>query len=147
MSKRKQQTEPPPAEERCRRCDSIIPEGAERCVMCGLPREESAASDSAAAVAPQPVAPPTPPLVETEPGDMVSVVRETKSSFLFWLVAALVAGGLVAGWSALRDQGPTVMAAFIPTTTSLPPTITNTPTWTPLPTEPLPPSATPEPRS
>ena len=28
----------PAAEERCPRCDSILPEGAERCLMCGLAR-------------------------------------------------------------------------------------------------------------
>ena len=72
-------------------------------------------------------------------------VRETRSQRLFWLVATLVVMGLAATWLALRDEGPRVMAAFIPTTTPLPPTITNTPTWTPLPSQTLPPSPTPSP--
>lgn len=70
------------------------------------------------------------------------MVRESRSSLLFWVVAAAVVVSLGFGWLALRDQAPTVMAAFIPTTTPLPPTITATPTWTPLPSQTAPPSAT-----
>ncbi len=131
---------------RCPRCDTVVPDGAEKCLMCGLPR----------ALAPQPVV--EPPLVEqpivaqpmvAQPGaseppappavdevistEFTSMVRESRSSLLFWVVAAAVVVSLGFGWLALRDQAPTVMAAFIPTTTPLPPTITATPTWTPLP--------------
>ena len=148
----------PAAEERCPRCDSILPDGAERCLMCGLPRPErpiatppadtpeqtdptpvTAATSAAEVIAAPPAALPPPPAIVEFP------VRESRSQRLFWLVATLVVIGLAATWLALRDEGPRVMAAFIPTTTPLPPTVTNTPTWTPLPSETLPPSPTPSP--
>ena len=145
----------PPVEERCPRCDSILPDGAERCLMCGLPRpprpvvedsEGSAATIPAAdAVVEESAVILT--ALESEPAVVEFPVRETRSQRLFWLVATLVVIGLAATWLAMRDEGPRVMAAFIPTTTPLPPTITNTPTWTPLPSETLPPSPTPSPSS
>ena len=150
----------PPAEERCPRCDSILPDGAERCLMCGLLRpprpvaesvtEGNAAIPAADALLDTSVArlaalQPTGEPVAIQPAVVEFPVRETRSQRLFWLVATLVVIGLSATWLALRDEGPRVMAAFIPTTTPLPPTITNTPTWTPLPSETLPPSPTPSP--
>ena len=61
-----------PAVERCARCDSILPEGAERCLMCGLPRPpraappeaiaEPVAAPAAFALAPVEPAAPAPPL-------------------------------------------------------------------------------------
>ena len=39
MSEQDSRETPGPAEYRCERCDSIVPEGAERCVMCGQPRQ------------------------------------------------------------------------------------------------------------
>jgi LysM repeat protein len=141
---------------RCARCDSIVPEGATQCIMCGLPRPPAPEPPAAAeVVAPQTAEPGAPaqdaPGVAAEPEPPAppavfeSTLRESRSSLLFWVVATLVALGLGAAWLALRDSGPAVMAAFIPTTTPLPPTVTLTPTWTPLPTETLPPSATPSP--
>ncbi len=121
--------------------------------MCGLPREAAAepvvapaaAAPVSAPVTPRPAATAPDPAAEPIPAKFDSVVRETKSTLLFWVVAFVVLAGLGVGWLALRNQGPVVMAAFIPTTTPLPPTITMTPTWTPLPSETLPPSATPGP--
>lgn len=72
-----------------------------------------------------------------------STVQERRSNLIFWATAAVVAVLLAVGWGALRENAPAVMAAFIPTTTPLPPTVTLAPTWTPIPTETLPPSATP----
>lgn len=152
MSKRTKNLQEDDTEYRCPRCDSIIPDGATRCLMCGAPREVTT-----------PVSPPhdsspvqleilepfgeVPTEAAEEPArsEFTSVVQEKRSTLLFWGVAFMVALGLIAGWLALRDQGPVVMAAFIPTTTPLPPTITNTPAWTPLPSETLPPSITPGP--
>ena len=142
----------PPAEERCPRCDSILPDGAERCLMCGLPRpprsvveESERSADILAADAVVEESADGMTAIQSEPAVVEFPVRETRSQRLFWLVATLVVIGLSATWLALRDEGPRVMAAFIPTTTPLPPTITNTPTWTPLPSETLPPSPTPSP--
>jgi LysM repeat protein len=73
---------------------------------------------------------------------LASTVRETRSTILFWIVAALMIVGFGVGGLALRRQAPAVMAAFIPTTTPLPPTITATPSRTPLPSETPPPSPT-----
>ena len=159
MSKRKTRSQEEAAEYRCPRCDSIVPAGAARCLMCGLPREGTSPAETIPVSSPGfPDTAVSPPEVQTQPtGDpnestkipadteFVSVVQEKRSSLLFWVVTAFVAVGLVAGWIALRNQGPIVMAAFIPTTTPLPPTITSTPSRTPLPTETLPPSETPGP--
>jgi hypothetical protein len=122
---------------RCPRCDSIVPDDADHCIMCGLPRAEKMASSNDSVVAAV-ASIPSPPELEL-------VVRETRSSRLFWVVAGLVGVGLLAAWLALRNQAPAVMAAFIPTTTPLPPTITPTPTLTPLPSATPPPSETPPP--
>ncbi|HNS40201.1 MAG TPA: LysM peptidoglycan-binding domain-containing protein, partial [Promineifilum sp.] len=164
MSEKDKKIESDPIAYRCPRCDSIVPEGAERCVMCGLPRDDirpeqqSAgaavlpAEDSVQVGATQSQAVAPVPIEERQsyeenhfPAVFESRVQESRSSIVFWIVAALVVAGLVAGWSALRDQGSVVMAAFIPTMTLLPPTTTNTPTWTPLPTETAPPTETPPP--
>lgn len=158
MSKRKRDLPEDAAEYRCSRCDSIVPVDAARCLMCGLPREDaerdaalqetSMGLPEAPATLDEPEAHPDMNPGSTVPDDQVEfvcLVQEKRSSLVFWVVTAMVAVGLVAGWLALRDQGPSVMAAFIPTTTPLPPTITNTPTWTPLPSQTLPPSATPGP--
>ena len=141
-----------PAVERCARCDSILPEGAERCLMCGLPRPPRAGPTEVVAEPSPTLATFVSPLASVEqvapsppPAFVDYPVRESRSTRLFWLVATLVIIGLTAMWLALRDDGPQVMAAFIPTTTPLPPTITSTPTWTPLPSETVPPSVTPSP--
>ncbi len=117
--------------------------------MCGLPRAlapqpvvEPPIVEQPMVAQPGPSEPPAPPVEEAMPTEITSTVRESRSSLLFWVVAAAVVASLGVGWLTLRDQGPTVMAAFIPTITPLPPTITATPTWTPLPSETAPPSAT-----
>lgn len=111
--------------------------------MCGLPRP---AAPELPAAAPIPVIEPEPPatvaIEEPLPEVLTSTVRETRSTILFWIVAALMTVGFVVGALALRSQAPAVMAAFIPTTTPLPPTITATPSRTPLPSETPPPSPT-----
>ncbi len=152
-----EQESQPAAEDRCPRCDSILPDGAERCLMCGLPRpaagtlaaEPTATPELVEVAAPPAAAPVIPPVVRPSPAKppprAPRSVRQLLSAGLFWVVAVLMALGLAVMWLALRDEGPRVMAAFIPTTTPLPPTITNTPTWTPLPSETLPPSPMPSP--
>lgn len=126
--------------------------------MCGLPREitqpDVQHDYSSASQTDDPTPVERPGIVVTEPDPIAEemtpavyegLVREARSSLLFWIVALLVIGGLIASWFALRNQAPVVMAALIPTTTPPPPTITNTPTWTPLPSETLPPTETPGP--
>lgn len=127
-----------PSPYRCVRCDAVVPAGAEKCLMCGLPRE----TESPPTAIPSSAATPIPTPLEPLPTELVSVVHESRSSLLFWGVTAVVVGLLGFGWLALRAQAPAVMAAFIPTTTPLAPTVTATPTWTPLPSATLPPSPT-----
>lgn len=142
MSEQDKTKSPEPPQYRCSRCDSIVPEGSDKCVMCGLPRPQALRPVSFPIIA----SPEQPPV---EPPDLPSgfgtTLRTVRSTLIFWIVAALVFIGLGMVWLALRNQGPAVMAAFVPTTTPLPPSITPTPTWTPLPTETLPPSDTPSP--
>ena len=82
--------------------------------MCGFPRalapqpvvEQTLVEQPTVA---QPVAsePPAPPVVEEAmPTEITSTVRESRSSLLFWVVAAAVVASLGIGWLALRDQGP-----------------------------------------
>ena len=145
MSKRKPRTVPQPAEARCPRCDSIFPEGADKCVMCGFPRDTTlqVAHNEVTAAEAEPAATEQ---VDRQPGDeFVAEVRESRSSLFFWIVTAFVVVGLGLMWSALRTQAPAVMAALIPTTTPLPPTVTPTPSDTPIPTATLSPSETPPP--
>lgn len=152
MSKRKKNLQEDDTEYRCPRCDSIVPDGATRCLMCGAPREVAtpvSPSHDSSPVAFEILEPseeaPIESAEESARSEFTSVVQEKRSTLLFWVVAFMVALGLIAGWLALRNQGSVVMAAFIPTTTPLPPTITNTPAWTPLPSETVPPSLTPGP--
>ena len=108
--------------------------------MCGLPRPvapqpvvDQPANVDEPTVEPSiaPVALAPPPAEEVFPVEIASTVRESRSSILFWVVAAVVVGLLGFTWLALRNQAPAVMAAFIPTMTPLPPTETPAPTSTP----------------
>lgn len=153
---------------RCQRCDSIVPEGSERCVMCGEPRlivraearseapamlqtagdviieEGSATTVVESEIAAENPGTQSPPVFKT-------CLQKSRSSIVFWIVAVIVVAGLTMTWLNLRNNGSVVMAAFIATATPLPPTPTDTPTITPLPTETaqptetLPPTGTPEP--
>ena len=113
--------------------------------MCGFPRDTTlqVAHNEVTAAEAEPAATEQ---VDRQPGDeFVAEVRESRSSLFFWIVTAFVVVGLGLMWSALRTQAPAVMAAFIPTTTPLPPTVTPTPSDTPIPTATLSPSETPPP--
>ena len=113
--------------------------------MCGFPRDTTlqVAHKEVTALEAEPAATEE---VDGRPSDeFVAEVRESRSSLFFWIVTAFVVVGLGLMWSALRTQAPAVMAAFIPTTTPLPPTVTPTPSDTPIPTATLSPSETPPP--
>ncbi len=130
---------------RCARCDSVVPPGAVRCVMCGLEQRQPAADPSDEQKEParpelvfaaQPTAPVGRVIEEaTLPAVTTSKVRERRSSWIFWLVTAVVVLGLGGAWIALRDNAPQVMAALMPTPSPLPldPTRTPTPSATPSP--------------
>lgn len=144
---------------RCPRCDSVVPPGATRCVMCGLEQAQRVfeSPDSSSVVteesvshvqaqAPERVPEPVPQpqdrqaferLAEeaTFPPVVKSQVREKRSQVVFWLVTAVVVLGLGGTWIALRENAPAVMAALMPTPSPLPldPTRTPTPSATPSP--------------
>jgi LysM repeat protein len=132
---------------RCPSCDSIVPEGADRCIMCGAsitmelsdvePIElggERADVESDHA--------------QSEPESSVvfeSVMRESKSRSLMWLTIIMVLLTLGASVFLLKTQDAETTLAMVPTVTSIPSTVTYTPTWTPLPSETSPPTETPTP--
>lgn len=122
--------------------------------MCGYARQQPAKTSAVADASPitsdetRTIDITNPPPIipdETLPIVIARPPKKRGSSLIFWIVTALVIAGLTTLWFILRNQAPVVMAAFIPTTTQLPPTITATPTWTPLPSETAPPSETPGP--
>lgn len=144
-----------PEESRCPQCDSVIPAGSERCIMCGaqLPDAESAgkSSGSASTDVVEPgrkvvsiAAPPT-ALDRTER-------RRKQKSWVLWVFIGII-GLLTALFSfiLLRGGGSEVILALQPTFTPLPPPPSLTPTWTPeatdtpIATETPVPSATPVP--
>lgn len=141
---------------RCARCDSVVPPGAARCVMCGheQPRRGDTLSparpDEKATQQPsdgpgvdaEPAPPPQPvavaqsnPEPDTLPEITTTPVREQRSQWVFWLVTVVVVLGLGGTWLALRDNAPEVMAALMPSPSPLPldPTRTPTPSATPSP--------------
>lgn len=146
---------------RCPQCDSRLPAGSDRCLMCGYvlppapeqpdtqPLEEPVvAGEMAAAPEPVDVAATPEPAGEASEQDepplavVTSVVRERQSGVVFWMTAVVVALTVLAGAMVLQYGGP-VQLALLPTATPLPPTPTATPTATLQPSETPPPSAVP----
>lgn len=148
-----------PSPHRCPACDSIIPDDADQCVMCGRPRDRRVET----LVSP---AGPTTESIQTESKPVESIISApaalsgTKkrgnaiwSNLVFWGVTGLVAVSFILAWLGLRKNGPAVMAAFLPPAVSMPsvpantPTITSTPSPTAPPTQPPTPTVTPMPTS
>jgi hypothetical protein len=127
---------------RCPQCDSIVPNDTDKCLMCGWSRPADATERTLKPeeVVSEEVGEETP--VPRDPV-FISTVRESRSTVLFWVVTVLLAIALGSIWMVLRDRGSEVMAAFIPTTTSLPDAESFTPTWTPIPSETAPPTRPP----
>ena len=146
-----QPTNPPEPEQaagksRCPSCDSVVPEGATQCIMCGAeitPNqlvEDSPVEADEVAEAPPSVA----ASADAEsPQVFESVMRESKSRSLLWLTIIIILFTLAASVFLLRTQDAEITLAMVPTLTPIPPTITYTPTWTPLPSETSPPTETP----
>ncbi len=132
-------------ETRCPNCDSVVAGGADKCLMCGAdiiePREQderlAAEEKQQLADSREQVAPFGEPAAIFE-----SVMREDKSRSLLWLTVIIVLLTLVASIFLLHTQDSNITLAMVPTMTSIPPTGTYTPTWTPLPSETSPPTET-----
>ncbi len=107
--------------------------------MCGETLDDPA---TAVATTPSPVETPdlTPepepePELEMIPEVVESVMQEREAPVTFWLTAVFTVIIIVLGVLVLRFQGSDVQIALVPSTTPIPPTLTLTPTWTPLATD------------
>ena len=126
-------SEPSTNVQRCPRCDSVVPEGAERCIMCGAevvangPSEDHSNALTAAKSTSFQALPPN-------FGSKFGTPKRKRllRSYVLWLLVLLtiMATGTVSYWI-LRSQGSRVILALQPTFTPLPSMPTGTPTWTP----------------
>ena len=151
---------------RCPSCDSITPEGATQCLMCGqwLAEEPAASGEPSMDDVPASIAAdvtttaetllPTRPqpdktlesLAEVQPllPEVVeSVMRERQAPVVLALTAVFTVIIVILGMLVLQHQSPEIIVALVPSATPVPPTASYTPTWTPLPTETSPPTETP----
>ena len=155
--------EPPPdqfsqaQDVRCKKCDSVLPDGASHCPMCGQSVQISDDAKLSADDTPES----SDHLAGTEgendrsvatadarDGDLIpstlvieSTLHERQSSATIWLAGAFVILVVIAGLLIIQSPPPAALAVF-PTETPIPPTRTFTPTWTPLPSETGPPVST-----
>lgn len=148
---------------RCPVCDSVVPPGANRCIMCGktLPdRDEASEIDETSLekdnrphvieiVTDTPVEEDREryqKVTEVAPDEdrqvLDSVMHERHSRITLWLVTFFIAVTFVLGILILQKP-PAASIAFFPTATNPPATITRTATWTPLPTDTRAPTQTP----
>ncbi len=146
-----QPTSPPEPDQaagksRCPTCDSVIPDGAAHCIMCGadiavdqLVKEPVPAASGES----QPPSRVEVALDIDSPLVFESVMRESQNRSLLWLTIIIIVFTLAASVFLLRTQDAEITLAMVPTLTSIPSTITYTPTWTPLPSETSPPTETP----
>lgn len=146
---------------RCPHCDSRIPPGSDRCLMCGQeiapsrPLEPPAAepvvaADAGAAEDEEEQEEETP--VAEDAAETVAVSDAASSgrevvgippkSIVFWMTAATFIITAIAGSLVVRFGGPVQLALF-PTVTPIRPTPSFTPTVTSPPTETRPPTGTP----
>lgn len=132
---------PGAGESRCPHCDSVIPDNAVQCIMCGAEfttqETESKKQETENRK----------PKQEDIPEFFESTMREYKSRSLFWLTLTIASLTLIVSVILLRDQDGELTLAMVPTLTPLAPTLTYTPTWTPIPTETPPPTETKAPTS
>ena len=148
-----QPTNPPkpekePGQLRCPSCDSVVPEGAEKCIMCGA---DISAVQTEAETDVRLEKDNAPDLSEKvtratdQPEVFESMMRESKSRSLFWLTIIIILFTSAAGIFLLKTQDAEITLALVPSLTPIPPTGTYTPTWTPLPSETRPATETPTP--
>ncbi|MFN2139926.1 MAG: LysM peptidoglycan-binding domain-containing protein [Candidatus Promineifilaceae bacterium] len=162
--------QPIPDELRCPQCDSVVPTGSERCIMCGariaVPEEPESSPGSATNVVSADdvplddvssgkveASPPQtmPPAATRTAFDKGQRDRSLKSLALWIIMAIIFIPTVFVSFLLLRGGGSQVILALQPTFTPLPPPPSLTPTWTPeasetpVATETPIPSATPAP--
>ncbi len=138
---------------RCRSCDSVIEDNASHCPICGELYLESGDELELSSVGPEEYGVDggnDDVQAEGDPEDSVDMpeliiesrMQEKRSAFPTILLLGLIIFFAVAALWVLQNPGG-ISLALIPTTTSVAPTQTLTPTWTPLPTDTLVPERTP----
>ncbi len=136
-------------ESRCPHCDSVVPDNALQCIMCGATIstdemvQETSEKPAEKEDIPEVAADTQTPI----PDVFESVMHEHKSRSLFWLTLVIAMLTLVVSLMLLRTQDAELTLAMMPTLTPFPPTMTHTQTMTPLPTETSPPTETKVPTS
>ena len=111
--------------------------------MCGaeIPAGETAVSPEPAAEQPPSLPSASPP--EKAPDVVEFVMRERQSPAVFVLTAVFTILIFIIGALVLQYRSDEISLIIAPSATPIPPTLTYTPTWTPLPTETRPPTQTP----
>lgn len=156
-----------PPERRCPVCDTVAAEQAKVCLMCGhtfapsLPiAEPTPSTEVAAEVAPEIALelPPEPPPITSSPRSVsaahlltptpapeivYAVMQERQAPFVLVMTAVFTIFIIILGTLVWQYRPDEVSMIIAPSVTPLPPTITPTPTWTPLPTDTRPPTLTP----
>ena len=141
------ESEAPPEVLRCTHCDSVVPAGSPRCIMCGKAlvgsRPDAKVSGAPKTAAEKP---------ERRPSFFLSAERvvrgpgrsKRRSAAALWiLIASVAVVTAVLSVIMLRSQGSAVILALQPTFTPIPLAPSLTPTWTPVAT--ATPLATPTP--
>lgn len=131
--------ESPPEELRCPQCDSVVPAGTDRCIMCGSrlveeerPEEESAGKSVVAVERSQA---PVSYMSSATALDRSERKQKLRTWALWVLVGVVVVITALFSFLVLRGGGSDVILALQPTFTPLPPVPSLTPTWTPEATE------------
>jgi len=130
---------------RCQSCDSVIEDHASNCPICGVLYLESGGEYDSSSVETEEygdddgngdVQPEGDPENSIDKPELIieSRMQEKRSAFTTFLLLGLIVFFAVAALWVLQNPGG-ISLALIPTATSIAPTQTLTPTWTPLPTD------------
>ncbi len=136
---------------RCPQCDSVVPAGSERCIMCGARIAAPEKSDSSSHTAPTDqsleqapaskekeasAGPRKTTFADLSPAlDRMRRNRSMKLLALWAMMAVIFIPTAFVSFLLLRGGGSPVILALQPTFTPLPPPPSLTPTWTPEATE------------
>lgn len=123
---------------RCPHCDSVVPTGAERCIMCATRLENEGSIEDIAGISSETADVPQAPASYASgatPLDRSKRKQRLKTQLLWVLVGLVIVITGMFSFLILRGGGSEVILALQPTFTPLPPPPSLTPTWTPEATE------------
>ncbi len=138
-----------PLEHRCPTCDSVVEEGTAVCKMCGrqLSWPEPDAEPEQLVQLPMTPVEETAVIPEPEPERVPEIVafpmQERQSPLVLILTGFFAVLIFIMAVLVIQYRPDQISMIILPSSTPVPPTITNTPTWTPFPTETRPPTLTP----